>query len=249
LSDDKGNFTMRIARSGAAGSRYVLEARHAGKGLARLEVADGAPPVTLTLAAGLYLDGAVRDERGAAVPFARVFARQVEPRTRGSDALDVADAEGQFHVGPFEPGVVSVELQGAVVAAPSSRARAKVNLGSGRADSVNLIAPLRQSRVSGRVLDEHGQPMVGVTVLLAPERFGAASRMEGTPALTDARGAFDCEGLYAGPHHVFVEAPGYASTEHPVVAPGSLDVRLEPSGTALARAAASPTAPGTDAGN
>jgi hypothetical protein len=250
LSDEKGAFTMRVALSGDPASRYVLEARHAEKGLARLEMTDAARPFTLHLSAGLYVDGAVRDERGAAVPFARVVAKQVEPRTRGSDALDVADAEGLFHIGPFEPGVVSVELQGAVLAAPSSRARAQVNLGSRRSDIVNLVAPTRQSRVSGRVLDEHGEPMIGVTVLLAPERFGSASRTEGTPALTDARGSFDCDGLYAGPHRVFVESLGYGSIERAVTAPGSLEIRLEPIATALAQAPASPSpSPETDAEN
>jgi hypothetical protein len=246
LSDEKGEFALRVALGAEAGSRYVVEARHPEKGLVRLEVADTARALTLNLSAGLYVDGVVRDERGAAVPFARVSASQVEPRTRGSEALDIADAEGVFRIGPFDPAVVKVELQGAVIIAPSSRARARVDLRSGRGDRVNLVAPARQSRVSGRVLDEHGEPMVGVMVLLAPERFGTAARTEGTPALTDGRGAFDCEGLHAGPHRVFVEALGYDSIERAVVAPGVLEIRMETSSTALARVPAPPSAPEAD---
>lgn len=246
LSDEKGEFALRVGLGTEDGGRLVLEARHADEGVARLEVSDWARPFTLELSPGLYVNGAVRDEHGAAVPFARVAATQIEPRARGSEALDVADAEGVFHVGPFEPGLVSVELQGAVLAAPTSRARARVDLRSGRSGSVNLIAPVRQSRVRGRVLDEHEQPVAGATVLVSPERLGFASRTEGTPALTDARGAFDCEGLYAGPHRVFVEVLGYAPVERPVASPGTVDIALEPSSTAVAKAALSPAAPQPD---
>ena len=239
LSDEQGQFSLRVVLGAGEGSSCVVEARHAEKGLVRVVVTDAARPLTLTLSAGLYVDGAVRDERGAAVPFARVSASQLEPRTRGSEALGIANAEGAFHIGPFEPGVVNVQLQGAVVAAPSSRARAQVDLRSGRG-SATLIAPARQSRVSGRVLDEHGEPMVGVTVLVAPERFGRAARTEGSPALTDTRGAFECDGLYAGPHRIFAEVLGYPSIERAVVAPGSLEIRLEPGSTALAPTPSSP---------
>jgi len=241
-SDEKGEFALRVGVDTNAAASYLIEARHPAHGLARLVLSSAAQPLILSLSPGLYVDGAVRDERGAAVPFARVSAMQIEPRVAASQALDIADAEGAFHIGPFETGIVRVELQGAIVAAPSSRATAQVDLRSGQSGTATLIAPARLAKVSGRVLDEHGEPLVGVTVLVAPERFGAAARTEGNPAVTDASGAFECEGLSSGPHRVFVEALGYASVERPIVAPGALEIRLDPSSAMLGRATSSSAA-------
>ena len=120
-----------------------------------------------------------------------------------------------------------MELRGAALSEPSSRARAQVQLRDGRDGSVSLIAPPRESKVSGRVLDPQGEPLPGVTLLVAPERFGVALRTEGTPTVTDAQGSFVCEGLGAGPHRLFVDAPGYATAERGLTAPGTAEIRLE----------------------
>jgi hypothetical protein len=225
-SDASGAFELRVGLDAGSSPSFAIQARHAEHGLTRFTVTDPTRPVTLTLSTGLYVNGAVRDERGAPVPFARVSASQIEPLVQGSERVEIADAEGSFRIGPFEPGLVRVELRGAALSAPSSRARVQVRLSDGRNESVNLIAPPRESNVSGRVLDPHGEPLPGVTLLVAPERFGTAARTDGVPAVTDAQGSFLYEGLGAGPHRVFVEALGYAAAESVVTAPGSVEIRL-----------------------
>jgi hypothetical protein len=227
LSDERGGFELRVGLGEAAAPSVVVQARHPKQGLARVAVTDPGRPLTMTLSPGLYVKVAVRDERGAPVPFARVTASQVEPLVRGSETMEIGDAEGSCRIGPFEPGAVSVELRGAVLSEPSSRARALVRLRDGGDGSASLIAPPRESRISGRVLGPQGEPLPGVTLLVAPERFGNAARTEGMPVVTDGQGSFLCEGLGAGSHRVFVEALGYAAADRVVMAPGSVELRLE----------------------
>ena len=75
--------------------------------------------------------------------------------------------------------------------------------------------------VSGRVLDEHGKPVIGAAFHLVHEKF----RLE---AGTDAYGYFSVQVRVAGEYEITVEAPAFHPLSQPLtLAPGTNDVEIQ----------------------
>jgi Carboxypeptidase regulatory-like domain len=186
----------------------------------------------VVLSAGRFVEGIVRDEQDTPVPYTKVLCRREGRDAMGSHVLAVADASGAFRVGPLAPGTIVLRVQGpAAVPPPRSNPEAfgpqRTELPADRdLQNVVLRAPSRGARLEGRVVDEHGQPVDGATVLAAPEQFGLANPSDGSPAMTSIDGTFVIERLASGPHRVFVEAAGYAQAATSTSAPGKLELRL-----------------------
>ncbi len=231
VSSQTGAFTLRLPPAVNTEQGIVVRARHETLGLGSATVGERSPSIQVVLETGLYVEGKVVDAEGQPAPFARVVATQASPRRPAAQATVLASAGGDFKLGPFEPGVVVVELA-APLGGIGSGQRAEVELQTGQvAAAVELRAPIRSARIEGQVVDAHG-PVPDAVVTIAPAGAGFASIGDGTPALTDATGRFVYEELTAGPHRVFVEASGYAPLSRSVDAPATLELQLTLEGNA-----------------
>ena len=230
-SSDTGEFALRIPAAAAPGQPFELRARHDRLGLGNAQTLLGSTPTRIVLDAARFIEGEVKDEADSPVPYAKVLATCEGSAALGGEAFVVADAGGVFRVGPLAPGAVSLRVQEPVAALTAlqgaANGRARVELLADRdLRGVVLRTPTRNARLEGRIVDEHGQPVDGATVLAAPEQFGMANRGNASPALSDAAGAFAVERLAAGPHRLFIDAAGYAQATVTATSPGKVAVRL-----------------------
>ena len=158
-SDANGIFAMPGLGSGRFTLRATLGQRVSEPAVVVLDDAPSRPAhVRLSLAAGVFVDGHVVDDTGKAIAGATVDVMALP-----SDDLPVsgqAGPDGHFRLGPVARGrhQVLARLDDYVLLdAPEPQ------LGA-RAKETFELRLARTARVSGRVLDESGQPIVGVQV-------------------------------------------------------------------------------------
>jgi protocatechuate 3,4-dioxygenase beta subunit len=152
------------------------------------------------------LRGQITDaETGVPIPRAVITARLHIPGSTGIVIQNVADHEGRFELLDLAPGAYQVSASAGEHRASHVRESFPPALPSGATESVMLrdgdvksinIALRRSAAISGRVVDEAGDPVVGVTVQVsaAPGRPHASQRSR----TTDDRGVFRVFGLPAG---------------------------------------------------
>jgi hypothetical protein len=185
------------------------------------------PPFKLMLESGGFVEGQVVDDTG------RILAGSpVEIVAVPSDDLPEtmsADAKGRFLLGPLPPGryqMIARVPDHVLMESPELRLRPDVT------PSIQLRL-VRAGRVSGRVVDERGQPVGGVTVTavtagraaggdeltvligslpLAAEAAGLPGQTMGRPgkvrtASTDARGRFVLDEMPPGRLRLDINQP------------------------------------------
>lgn len=173
---------------------------------------DAAPVVegrrmTLRLKAGGAIEGAVVDDRGAAVPTFTVGVESFTPaRGRTFDRAgprSVEDPRGTFRLDHLAPG--TYVLTASASGLPPARSEA-IDVRGGAVTRGVRIALLRGGIVMGHVFDEHHAPLAGVDL-----HFDAVSSVANSSAsaLTDATGLYRIEGAPAGPLTLRVHKDGF----------------------------------------
>jgi len=206
LADAAGNFVMRGLRPG----NYVLSAsstRYLRAGGTSVSLADqDVDGVVVRVKRGLVLTGHVEPRQPCHVlhEFEVSFGRSLEPVP---DALTGAD--GEFTLRPFDSGPARLVAR----CASGDAGELSVQIAPGMPDAVIPVAP--GASLTGRVVDRDGKPVPGVSVVAnGPEvmtaldagPLGGRFRMSGgivtsgAQTLTDAAGAFQIDGLAAGPY-------------------------------------------------
>jgi hypothetical protein len=225
VADAHGSFTF----AGLGLGRFSIRATH-GKLVSPTanRVVEENPahlaPVRLLLGPGAFVEGHVRDDAGRNLAHV-----SVDVLTMPSDDLPEtcqSDQEGRFSVGPMWPGRYQVlaRLEGHVLLdAP------ELLLGAGgRVPTAVRLA--RGALVAGRVLDEAGSPLAGVSVsvvglvsgrdemIVLPGALPLAAEAAELPAgsvarqgsirtaLSDAQGRFEVKGLKPGRSRLEVSA-------------------------------------------
>lgn len=158
-SDANGTFSIAGLGSGKLTLRATLEQRASPPATVVLEeVALRPAHVRLSLQPGIFIEGKVVDDAGTPLAGATVDVLAMP-----SDDLPMstqADDGGRFRLGPVAPGKhqILARLDDHVLLdAPEPQ------LGPRRQESFALRMA-RTARVSGRVIDEEGRPLVGVQV-------------------------------------------------------------------------------------
>jgi protocatechuate 3,4-dioxygenase beta subunit len=234
-SDANGIFAVPGLGSGRFTLRAVLGQRASAPTVVVFEGASLRPThVRLTLQPGIFVEGRVVDDTGKPLVDATVDVMAMP-----SDDLPMSarsGRDGRFRLGPVAPGKhqVLARLDDYVLLdAPEPR------LGARPTESFELRLA-RTARVSGRVLDESGQPMVGLLVysicliggrddlVVIPGPLPLAAEAAGLPVgtllrpggvrsgPTDKTGRFSLTGL----------APGRTRIE--ILHPDKLPLRREP---------------------
>lgn len=197
-TDSDGRFAVHGLRPG---SRHLVWARAAGYCVRRDDVQlepDGDTSVTVRLEAGATLEGRVTDGDGAPVADATVGYQSSAWQTGERKNFDGpawafssarTGADGRYRLEHITPGTLHLY-------ASNDRLECWTDLPvvsgeSARWDPVVVTAVIR-----GRVLDERGTPMAGVTVYASPPR-GLGNLGSAT---TDEHGAFACTGLTPVPY-------------------------------------------------
>lgn len=195
--------------------------------------------ITLTLLAAGEIRGIVRDENGAAV--AGVSVQLDGPRWGNATTND----EGRFEMKGVEVGEHRITAQRgwtdtmrAPGASDDDEAGQRVEVRAGEATEVELVVESQNGRITGRVVDEGGEPVADAFVEAVRESDSAAKSEAGgrgrarwgswsrKPVLTDEDGRFELDALAEqGAYSVYAsrKGGGEAIAEH--VQTGS-DVQL-----------------------
>ncbi len=198
-SDSRGRFTVEGLE---AGEKLSLVAAREGyrPSVLDLDVAEGQPPLQVTLQRAAVVDGVVLDSEGAPVPGAVVSLRPAEPAPGvvpesvrddgGVERSATTRSDGGFRLSGLYPGDVGITAskQGLVASHPKT-----LHLAEGVAVSDVRIILVRGSVVLGRVTTDAGEPIPSVRVT-----SGDAA------AFTDEDGLFRLEGV--GPGKEVLEA-------------------------------------------
>ncbi|MCP3142451.1 MSCRAMM family protein [Pyxidicoccus xibeiensis] len=150
--------------------------------------------VQVELRSGAAVSGTVVDARGTPVPGARVTPL---PQTRTTQALTdarwdgvTADAEGRWRMENLDAGTYRFTASGSRHAPGTST---PVRLDGQRAAEGVTVTLGDAARLSGTVVDGHGQPVSGAVVRVVLDE--GMSRSIARQATCDARGAFLLEDL------------------------------------------------------
>lgn len=195
--------------------------------------------ITLTLLAAGEIRGIVRDENGAAV--AGVSVQLEGPRWGNATTND----EGRFEMKGVEVGEHRIAAQRgwsdtmrAPGASDDDEAGQRVEVRAGETTEVELVVESQNGRITGRVVDEGGEPVADAFVEAVRESDSAAKSEAGgrgrarwgswsrKPVLTDEDGRFELDALAEqGAYSVYAsrKGGGEAIAEH--VQTGS-DVQL-----------------------
>lgn len=148
-------------------------------------------PLEISLETGVALEGRVLDGRGEPVAGAhlRVFPSETVQQP-GPMLSAMTREDGQYRFDGMGAGKHRVEAEHW----PSQRRiQEEIELGDSGTHHLDLKLPAGVA-VSGRVLDEHGEPMPGAWVMLTP----ADSPEPGLPASSSTGGAFRFEAIPDG---------------------------------------------------
>lgn len=201
----------RFECSGLSGERFTVVAA-AARGEMEAErsgVAAGTVDLVLRLGSGELL-GLVVGDRGEPVPDFTVYAEpeQIEQgRARSqrflapSGEFRLAVEPGRYGVKVGAPGYAAASVANVLVPAVGSSQRVKVAL-------------TRGYEVTGKVVDNQGQPVPGAAVATNPSMLWAFGRAAAVPSgsytTTDAAGAFRLTGVPPGDHgYLIAHKDGY----------------------------------------
>jgi protocatechuate 3,4-dioxygenase beta subunit len=203
------------------------------RGLSIPEEEDPAP-VEVVLETGAVLSGRVVDSRGRPAAGLRVLVHPLEPNEGMalSGAEADTEADGGFRIAGLAPGQLRVEVQDWQTQQGRLLAEKTIALGSGGGNRLDLTLPDRH-RLSGRVVNEQGEPVRGARLTLTADRGQAAS------ADSAPDGSFRFTDVPEGTWRLTVRARGHAPAAEEVrLAGGDLDglaLRLSRGGTITGR--------------
>ena len=181
---------------------YQIHARAPGyvDGMARISVAlPTGKRIDLKLTATVAMAGRIQDERGAAVPLARVLVFAVADATSAPIHETHADEKGAFHLGGLAPGAHRLLIE-----APGIGTASAGPVQVPDAD-VLVVLPGDIRAIVGRVT-RAGQTITGARVLLGGEAVAEARSVD-----ADAEGRFAFAGLGPGTYALRAEAGGFVT--------------------------------------
>ena len=220
VTDARGQYQFR----GISAGRYELMVQKAG--LAHAKDAPGTQGtlrekeqlngVDVVLSRGGTVSGRVIDWTGRPVAGARVFAE-----TGRLESSRPSDAEGRYELGGLAAGTIRLV---ATKSSPSPgrarpmelrQVRTMVLTEGQRLDGIDLVFP-RGSAISGRIVDELGEPVEGLIVRALQTRVvdGRTRAVSAARLKTDDRGQYRLYGLMPGTYYI-------VATDRTTVASGS----------------------------
>lgn len=201
------------------------------------QVRETAPPITATPPAGTgAISGVVVDgSSGAPIAGAVVYMGPANPKT-GQPRRVLTDDKGRFvfqQLGPWPDGYSLGANKAGYLPTPGTTGGAviRIPLADGEWFSTAKIVLSRPSAVSGTIIDERGDPVVGAYVrVLSEVTVGGVPHLAGgSVARTDDRGAYRIGGL--APGRYVVSVPSVQISVSPSVAASPLSrvtASLEP---------------------
>lgn len=204
VTDEEGAFVVEGVSPGAIEVSASAPRRQQAR-LEGLEVKPGQElsGIDILLLPGGVVEGRVLSPDGRPVPGAEVSV--IEPSTDGmgisrfSQLRAMTDGDGQYSIDGVPPGPRTVEAN----AEGYRRAVREVEV-TPEPRSVDLVLE-RGLEVSGRVVDDAGNPVASVDVsLIAGQNFFDAPR-----AMTGADGAFTIAGVQDGTYRLMARKEGY----------------------------------------
>lgn len=175
---------------------------------------------------------------GTGAPVRRAQVRAVSNDGRGGGGVTSTDSEGNYEIKELPAGRYSISasksgfVQGAYGQRRPGEPGTPLELGDGQtADKVNFTLA-RGSVISGKVVDDGGEPVAGTVVQAMQYRFLNGARQltafggQGSTDSTDDQGAFRLYGLAPGDYYIsannrqgMVVMPGMNNTEADAYAP------------------------------
>lgn len=198
LTDEQGRFAFTKLRRG----EYTLTAElDGGTHKARLDGVRPDADVTLELAPLGSIEGTVTIN-GESID---CLARIIGPTQRNARVRD-----GKFEVERLDPGRYTIEASTAGGAGSQS-----VEVEAGATASVALVLE-RLSEIKGKIIDESGQPLAGVEILIGAGEGGRVeiSREDGDPQIFTAEDGSFVAHAAAGGRVLLAQQPG---TPMPIV--------------------------------
>jgi protocatechuate 3,4-dioxygenase beta subunit len=181
------------------------------------------PATTNGVISGIVLDAAGNS------PIRRAIVKLSTVETQPQDAVAWTDANGRFSFGYLPAGRYQLRVtkdgyQPAVNAEVNPRRPpAIIQLASGEARTDFIFRLQLISSISGVVLDEDGDPLAGVQVLVMRPDFQRGKRklMPGPMAMTDSNGRYRLSGLVGGQYAVVVHGMNRSAVKiHPEATAG-----------------------------
>ncbi len=215
MTDVQGGFVLRDLGMDDVIALRARSDKAVTDGGVLLNVADQKGPIRLVLSekAACQVKGRVTDNRGKPVAGATVrlswHYRGVGRHSQSGYGTRLetlkTDADGRFHSGVLWPGDT---YRAQVTAAGHGESESIQVIGkAGETHDLGVVLLSRtNAQISGRVVDEAGQPLAGVNVF---NRTDAPEPLETT---TDKTGRFNLSGLFDGPAFVFARKEGYRFT-------------------------------------
>ena len=174
-----------------------------------------------TVYPGAWIRGTVRTYGGPPAGGALIQAAQLVAggRSHGIGSQTRSDADGTFELGPLRGGHYELEVRPADE--PPTARPVAVTLAEGGEATIDIRLD-EDGTVAGEVVNDQGQPVVGVTVNAVSMRdAGATAALSMGAARTRSDGSFAVRGLRPGSYRVFVESLG--SPSGALRAPGQSD--------------------------
>jgi len=164
---------------------------------------DSAPAPSIT--------GTVVKEPGSQ-PLKKVLVQVVaEDQKQGGNYTATTDADGHFHIENVVPGRYRLYLEKTGLVEVNGRGLKSdtnvftVQAGQGVEDIVFRMLPT--AIISGRITDEDGDPMSGVTVFAQKKRPGKATREAAGNGTTNDLGEYRLSGLFPGQYWIVAMPP------------------------------------------
>ncbi len=196
-ADEDGEFSLSPVAPGvrvieASADGYVTSSPHSVEVVAGRET----PPVEIVLETAAVLAGRVLTADGLPVAGATITARRQAIRQSRQDSA-TSDGDGHFAFDRLAPGRVTIR------AAKEGFTAAEVEAEAGQdGASVELVLG-RGVEVSGRLVDEGGEPVAGGEVTLVPSAVSFATPDE-PRATTRSDGTFTLSGVADGEYRIGV---------------------------------------------
>ena len=201
LTDAKGRFSL-ASESNPFG---IIMARHVGRHLAAtLDLDEDTTSVAVRLKPAVTLAGHVTDTSGKAVTNAELEVTvRTEHRRHSLGPPIAAAADGRFEIkalptGPYYDVVVRAKGYGVAYEDLGKI----VPMGRGQKCELKPFRlPMANRRIAGVVLDEEDKPAAGVSI------YGQGDRQPDLNGVTDLRGRFSFDQVYAGAIRLFARGP------------------------------------------
>jgi uncharacterized GH25 family protein len=224
VGDEEGRFVLAGLRPGVYDVAAVVDGLGPGAVETIAVRAWKTTPVEIVLTRESYVSGRVEFPGGQPVPQARVeHSLETSDASRAARCLcrvlpvlpGSTDSKGRFRLGPLPPGRCEISVSAPGLFRPLTRVL-EVPVG-GSVEDLVLVCEEGAS-ISGRVVDEAGEPVAGAEVLVDVHRRNTPASRRHLPqdspsATSDERGRFRIAGLEDGKYDVWAWGGGYGTSE------------------------------------